>query len=100
MTDADKIGGANSNRLLRGQVASGLSHCAPVPYRYTDDGSDWFATWVGRAGQTWKEDACRAPDGFPLSQKMLAALAVAPYAPADASRGAGRPHSHNAGGGA
>lgn len=53
--------------------------CVVLAYRFTDDGSDWFPTWVGRAGQTWKEEARRAPATFVLSQKMLAALALAKF---------------------
>lgn len=54
--------------------------CVVLTYRYTDEPDEWRATWVVRAGQTWKSEARKVEPGeFPLSEAMLAALADAPY---------------------
>jgi hypothetical protein len=57
--------------------------CCVLAFRYVDENpaadGEWFATWVGCAGQTWQSEARKVePDEFPLTEKMLAALAVAP----------------------
>lgn len=47
--------------------------CVVLAWRET--GSDeWVPTWIGRTGMIVSEEARRAPDGFELSEKMLAAL--------------------------
>jgi hypothetical protein len=47
--------------------------CVVLTWR--DTGSDeWRATWIGRTGMIVNEEARRAPEGFELSEKMLAAL--------------------------
>jgi hypothetical protein len=58
--------------------------CVVLTLRYLDVNpkdadAQWFATWVGRAGQTWQDQARRVDKGeFDLSEKMLDALHVAP----------------------
>ncbi len=53
--------------------------CVVLAFRYLNGDTDWFATWAGRAGQTWQSEAKRLdPGDFTLSEKMLAALAAAP----------------------
>lgn len=54
--------------------------CVVLAYRHTDESEEWYATWLGRAGQTWKSEARKIePHEFALSERMLAALADAPY---------------------
>lgn len=45
-----------------------------LAFRYTDEESAWFPTWLGRVG----EDAAPVPAGWTLSTEMLDALASAP----------------------
>lgn len=54
-------------------MKSAATPCVVLTWR--DTGSDeWRATWIGRTGMVVSEEARRAPEGFKLSEKMLAAL--------------------------
>lgn len=59
--------------------------CVVLAFRYLNGDTDWFATWAGRAGQTWQSEARKLePGDLALSEKMLAALAEAPVEEAEA----------------
>lgn len=47
--------------------------CVVLVYRETGS-TEWTPTWIGRTGMIVSEEARRAPGGFELSEKMLAAL--------------------------
>lgn len=57
------------------------NHRVTLAFRFTDDESDWFPSWLGRKG----EQAVQVPPGWALSPEMLFALAKArPTGPKDA----------------
>ena len=58
-----------------------MGHACIVLCSRQDENEAWRPTWIGRAGQVTEQRAVRAPEGFVLSEKMLAALAVAPVKP-------------------
>lgn len=47
--------------------------CVVLAWRDTG-GTSWRPTWVSRTGMMTSEEPRRAPDGFVLSERMLAAL--------------------------
>lgn len=51
-------------------------HCVVLTKR--ENGGPWEPTWIGRVGQVTADGTRRPPEGWTLSEKMLAALAAAP----------------------
>lgn len=60
-----------------GRITYRKGYCdyVALAYRYTDDGSDWFLTWVGEVGR----DTARLPRGVAPSDEMRDALDTATY---------------------